>query len=395
MKLPKMLFLGYAVSIFFLLLYSYTQIDLSLTFSRWSVWQVIEKFFQYIGYFERPLSTALYSSLLLILFGFYAVFIRFAQLNRLKMSFFWKLILVTSVILFLSYNAFSYDFFNYIFDARIFTHYHLNPYFYKALDFPTDPMLSFMHWTHRVYPYGPIWLLATIPLSYLGLQFFLPTFFLFKFFTIGCFLAALYFLDKTLALVAPKDRIVGFVLFAFNPLVLIESLVSGHNDMFMMFLAICAFYLLAKKRYLRALILLLLSIGVKFATAFLLPVFLYVWWAQSAGKKFSWRIIFACSVGLMSIAVFLAAFRTTFQPWYILFALPFGAFLGKKYYIILPTVVLSFFLLLEYTPYLYTGNWNPPIPSILQGLTMSGIMFSLIVVIGRSIKDLFNTQKTV
>ena len=60
------------------------------------------------------------------------------------------------------------------------TFIHQNPYFHKASDFPNDPMLNFMRWTHRLYPYGPSWLILTVPLSFIGLNFFLPTFFLFK-----------------------------------------------------------------------------------------------------------------------------------------------------------------------------------------------------------------------
>lgn len=391
----RLLFWGYAALAVLLVLYSFTQIDLSLTLSRLSVWQVTEKFFQHIGYFQRPFSTALYVSLLLVLFGFYTVFVRLAAVGKLSSSFIWKLVLLVSGILFFSYNAFSYDFFNYIFDAKIFTHYHLNPYVYKALDFPGDPMLSFMHWTHRTYPYGPVWLLATYPLSFLGFQYFLPTFFLFKFLAVGSFVGTVYFLDKTLQKIFPSERALGMVLFAFNPLVLIEALVSGHNDIFMMFLGVAAVCLLVSKRFLWAFGVLLLSIGVKFATVFLLPVFAYVYIASLFHKKFSWRNILIACACFMIIPVVLAAVRTTFQPWYILFALPFGAFLGGKYYIVIPSFVLSFFFLLEYVPYLYTGNWNPPIPNILTGLTIVGIVVAVVLVIILKAKDLLFAKKTI
>lgn len=393
MKFRGLLFVGYVASVLFLLLYSYTQIDLSLTLSRFSVWQTFEKAFQYIGYFDRPLSTGLYLSILLLLFTFYAIFIKIAGTGKLSSKDVWRLICIVSAVLLFSYNAFSYDLFNYIFDAKIFTHYHLNPYLYKALDFPTDPMLSFMHWTHRTYPYGPVWLLATVPLSFAGFQYFLPTFFLFKLFTVACFLGTVYFLDKTLQILFPKERVFGLVLFALNPLVLIETLVSGHNDMFMMFLAVLAFYFLVTKRFPQAFSALILSIGVKFATAFLFPVFLYAFFATIFHKKFSWKTVFFVSAFLMGIAVIFAALRTTFQPWYILFALPFGAYLGRKYYIVFPTVILSLFVLLEYVPYLYTGNWNPPIPSILNFLTFSGILVSLVTILAYKVGTLLIVPK--
>src|SRR4030042_3801668 len=175
----KLLNIGYLATIVALFLYSFTQVDLNLTLSRWSIWQVIEKSFQHIGYFNRPLSTVFFIMIIVLLFIFYGLFLFLSYRNKISVREMWYLVILTAVILSFSYNAFSYDLFNYIFDAKIVTYYHQNPYLYKALDFPGDPMLTFMHWTHRTYPYGPSWLLLTVPLSFLGFNFFLPTFFLF------------------------------------------------------------------------------------------------------------------------------------------------------------------------------------------------------------------------
>ena len=43
--------IGYLLTIVGLFFYSFTQVDLNLTLSEWSVWQVIQKYFQHIGYF--------------------------------------------------------------------------------------------------------------------------------------------------------------------------------------------------------------------------------------------------------------------------------------------------------------------------------------------------------
>src|SRR5260221_1029545 len=178
----------YFLVILGLFFYSYTQVDLSLTLSRISLWQTIEKSFQYIGYFNRPLSTYLYLGILLLLFSFYVYFLKLVEKSKLKRQYIWLIIFTLSVILTFSYNAFSYDIFNNIFDAKIFTHYHQNPYLHKALDYPHEPMLSFMHWTHRTYPYVPIYIGINIVLSYLGFGIFLLTFFIFKIFIEHSFL---------------------------------------------------------------------------------------------------------------------------------------------------------------------------------------------------------------
>ncbi len=186
MKKIWFLIAGYVLVAIGLFIYSFTQVDLSLTFSQSSVWQVVQRSLQHVGYFQRPLATGIFLILLFLLFGFYILFLKLAEKNKISRKQLWFLIFTLTVVLTFSYNAFSYDLFNYIFDAKIVTHYQQNPYDHKALDYAGDPMLSFMRWTHRTYPYGPSWIALTIPLSYLGFGFFIVTFFVFKMFIAAC-----------------------------------------------------------------------------------------------------------------------------------------------------------------------------------------------------------------
>lgn len=375
----KLLSGSYLIVILGLFLYSFTQVDLGLTLTRWSVWQVAQKFFQSIGYFNRPFSTAIYLGIILLFTTYYLLFLWLSEKQKISKRQVWTLIIITSIILGFSYNAFSYDLFNYIFDAKIVTFYHQNPYFHKALDYQGDVMLSFMHWTHRVYPYGPIWLALTVPLSFLGFQFFLPTFFLFKALAVVSFLGTTFYLGKILQKISPKDELFGLVFFAFNPLVIIETLVSAHNDITMMFLSVLSFYLILNNKYIRSLILLLLSIGVKFATGFLVPILILLFLFQKMKKEISWQQMSLTIIILMIIPVVIATLRTNYQPWYLLYILPFAAILAKKYFVLIPSIVISVFSLLLYVPFLYLGNWNPPVASILFWLTTSSIIISFFV----------------
>src|SRR3989344_7816928 len=194
--MKKILLPLWVISAIALFLYSYTQVDLSLTLSQVSVWQGIQKAFQYVGYFNRPLSTYLFLGIIAFMFLLYCVTLRMVSKKIIDRSTLWRIVILVSGILFVSYTAFSHDLFNYIFDAKILTHYHSNPYLHKALDYHGDPMLSFMHWTHRTYPYGPTWLFLTIPLSFIGFNIFLPTFYLFKLLMLGSFIGSAYFIEK-------------------------------------------------------------------------------------------------------------------------------------------------------------------------------------------------------
>lgn len=377
MKKPRFLFRSYVLVVVLFFFYSFTQVDLNLTLSKWSIWQILQKFFQHIGYFQRPFSTFLYIAILILLFTFYVVFLYLAHSKKITKKQVWILVISTASILVFSYNAFSYDLFNYIFDAKIVTFYHQNPYLHKALDFPSDPMLNFMRWTHRVYPYGPVWLFLTVPISFLGLNFFLPTFFLFKFLAAGSYLGTAYFIDKIMTSFYPKDEVFGLVFFALNPLVIIESLVSGHNDITMILFALIAVYLFLKNKYIRSILFILLSIGIKFATFFILPIFLAIYFLGRDKRHINLEWIFLSMTLVMIFAVFLASVRTNFQPWYLLYPLPFAALIRRKYLVLVPSIIVTFFALLEYSPFLYLGNWDKPVPTILSLLTLISIILSL------------------
>jgi hypothetical protein len=341
-----------------LFLYSFTQIDLGLTLTRVSFWQPIQRAFQHIGYFQRPLSASIYLILLLMLFIFYLLWLKKIRQREIARKDVWRMILITAVILTFSYNAFSYDLFNYIFDARIVTFYQQNPYQMRALDFPEDSMLGFMHWTHRVYPYGPTWLLLTVPVSFLGSQKFLLTAILFKEMATAGYFLLVFLTEKILLRINPARALLGTAIFAFNPLVVIEGLVSAHNDVLMMALAVAGLFFLIRGKILPAWVLFLLSVGIKFATGFLLPVFL---WVTFFPRRIKEDKIWVASAILMALAIVLASRRTELQPWYLLYLWPFVALLPGKRWLFWPATMLSWGLLLIYAPFLYQGNWNWPV----------------------------------
>jgi hypothetical protein len=375
----KYLFIFYAFILFALFLYSFTQVDLGLALTRFPAIFSIQRIFQSVGYFNRPLSALLYFIVLLSLFICYAVLLYGVDKNKINRKTVWKLIIISAVVLAFTYNAFSYDLFNYIFDAKIFTYYGQNPYVHKALDFPKDPMLGFMHWTHRTYPYGPVWLGLTIPLSYLGFNYFLVTFFLFKLLAAASFLGAVYFLEKIMSKINANNSLLSVAAFALNPLVLVESLVSGHLDIVMVFFSMVSFYFLISKKYFYAGLLLILSIGVKYATVFLFPVFLAIITMQYMKEKIPWRMFIFTAIACLFISVIAASQQSgNFQPWYLLTLLPFAAIISNSLYVILPVGIISFAALLTYLPFLYTGNWNNPIPLILLYIEAGGLLVAVL-----------------
>ncbi len=378
MNLGKYFPLTFVIVIFALFIYSFTQIDLGLTFSHYPILHNIEMGFKEIGYFRRPVSTGIYLIIISLLFLYFGYFLKVSLKKEIKINLIWKILIVTSVVLSFSYVAFSHDLFNYIFDAKIITFYHENPYFHPALDFPGDPMLSFMHWTHRLYPYGPFWLAITVPFSFAGFGVFLVNFFLFKFIATIFYLGSVFLIYKINKKINPGSEIFNTVLFAFNPLILIECLVSSHNDIAMVFFALLGIYCYFINKKILGLLIILLSSQIKIPTiALLFPAI--VGFLPIKSLNFSPQKFVITSVAVMTFITFAALTKYEIQPWYILWVLPFVSLLKPNKYVVSLVFGISLGLLLRYTVFLYAGNWDGILISVRNALTIMSIGLSLIV----------------
>jgi len=236
-------------------------------------------------------------------------------------------------------------------------------------------MLSFMHWTHRTYPYGPVWLLVTIPFSFIGANIFIPTFFLFKLLISLSFIGLIYVIGRIMKHVAPERELLSTALIAFHPLMVTEFLVSSHNDIFMMFLVFLGIILLIRRRIFGGIVFWLLSVGTKFATVFILPALGFLFYAQRRKISGAWSLFFLLSGIFLVIAALVASRQTNFQPWYLTWALPFFLLLPFGGYAKAAQVVGAFSAagVLLYTPFLYTGDWEHSVPTNFLILLWGGI----------------------
>lgn len=338
----------YAISLFSLSVYSFSLIDPNLTFFQTSWWEIFRDKMVYFGYYQRDFSWLVYLILIVLLFAFhYYLLKKYKQFNPIKIA------IIIGLIFLFSYPFLSHDFFNYMFDAKIATYYHKNPYFYKALDFPNDQWLRFMHWTHRTYPYGPTFLLLTLIPSFLSFGKFVLSFIFFKSMFVLFYLATVYFLQRLNKLWA--------IFFATNPLIIIEGLVSSHNDLVAVSLAIFGIYYCAKNKNLIGRLLFLFSGGIKFIT---FPLLL---WTRSYPKLH--RFIFLVIIGIL---VYLSL-KSEIQPWYFL---NLFIFLPFFYRWINRLNIFFFGLLISYYPFIRLGAWDSPYKINLKHIII--IIFGLI-----------------
>lgn len=364
----KILLTCYTVASLLLFLYSYTQVDLNLTLSQVSVWQDIQKIFQYIGYYKRPLSTGIYVSLIGIFYALYAVVIHMCHKRRMERVTLWRIIFLISAFLVLSYPAFSYDMFNYMFTAKTVLIYHKNPYTVTPQQFiGFDSWIYFMRWIHLPSAYTPVWIFLTLPFYLLGFGYFLLIMWNIKILVAASYLVVVWCIEQILNLADRKHSLIGVAIYALNPLIIIESLVNAHNDSVMMMLAMFAILLYMLKRPLASWLLLSLSIGLKLMTTFLLPLYFFHF-----NRKY---LLVAMVIGLI-----LVLFQREVLPWYMLWIMPFVALLPEKTDVTILAGAYSLGLLLRYVPYLYLGHWNDPAPYIKEVATISSVIIAVLIV---------------
>lgn len=365
-----MLYVFYTAVLFLLTVYSYSQIDLNLTLSSNKFYQAIQSQLIFLGYYNRPLSTGILILLLIFLYLIYLRILYLVNKNKLSKKKIIHLTVISSVILFFAYSAFSHDLFNYMFDARIVTEYYQNPYINSALDFPDDLWTRFMHWTHRTYPYGPIWLILTLPFSFLGFGKFVLTLFNFKLMFVIFHLGNVYLIYKILAKINPKSSLLGTAIYAFNPVILIESLVSPHNEVMMLFFLLLSIQqIFVKNNKLLGIISLLLSGGIKFVTLILLPLLPFV---ENAKKSSVWFMTFLVLISMTLIAEIL--YREPYS-WYFIPVLGLGALLIKYPSINILISGFSLAAFLRYLPFLYMGDYSKSVKNLQD------LLFIIVIVL--------------
>ena len=364
----KLLLFVYIIVSFALFLYSYTQVDLNLTLSRMSAWQTIQKAFQHIGYFQRPLSTAIYLGIVAALFLLYGATLVMIRRRGISESQLWKVLLGVTAVLVLSYPAFSADMFNYMFTAKTVLIYHKSPYAVLPIQFSgVEPWITFMRWVHLPSAYTPIWIALTLLPYILGFGYFLLIMWNMKLMVAGFYLAAVWGVGKILERTDKKNMVLGMAILGLNPLIMIESLVSAHNDIAMMAIAVLAMYLFILHKRFASWVAMAISAAMKLITVFLVPVYFLGFRRGLA--------LGAMSIGLV---VVLLQPNREFLPWYFVWIVPFVALLPNKPVFTVLASGFSLGLLLRYAPYLYLGHWNAPVPTIKWWVTVVTPMIFLI-----------------
>ena len=334
--------------------YSFTREDLNLV-----LYKFIPPFLKNLGFYQRPIATLVF----LILSSFFIVLYFQLIKQKLPSKLSWlKWAIPIALLGIFSYPMFSYDIFNYLFNAKMVLIYKANPHVQTAIQF-SDPMLRFMRNIHTPAPYAYGWTaVSLIPgLAWLTQKFTL-SFWIMKSF-IACFwLGQLWILKKLVTKLFPKQAL-RWWLFALSPLVLTETLINGHNDVVMMFLSLFSFWYLLKskklfdRQHFIALLLLIISASIKYATIILLPLY-FLKHLQCLSLKVKRIDIPTLASWILLAVMFIRPGQL--HSWYLIWAFSF-AILSKSRLNISIFTSLTLGALLRYAPFIYFGTWNPPV----------------------------------
>lgn len=346
--------LSYIVLIVMLAIYSYSQVDLNLTLASHPYYQNFQKTLTQLGYYQRNISTLIYIILVISLTLNYFWLIYQSKIGQFKLSNMIKVVLIVSFVLTIAYPAFSHDIFNYIFDARILVEHQKNPYLHTALDFPDDLWTRFMRWTHRTYPYGPTWLPISILFYLLGIGKFTLTLISFKFLSLLSFLLGGYGLYRLLKIYSPTSATLGLTLYLFNPVILIEGLLSAHLDMTMAGLMLLGLSFILTQKKIVGWGLLVVSFGIKYTSAAIIPgVILF------QKKRISFSQFAKICLILSYLLTMIIISQREILPWYFIVPFSLTALIPSNR--IATSLMFSLIpaTLVRYAPYLYIGEYTP------------------------------------
>ena len=376
-------------------LFSYTQTDLSLLYSSHPVFVGIQNQFWLLGA-DKQITTIVY---IILATAFSVLYIWVITRKDIKLlpsrSNIWWLIPASLLLLALSNPVLSYDLFNYIFDAKLVVHYHLDPHVTSAFSFSgKDNWVRFMRNVYFPTTYGYMWTALSLVPFILGLGKFLSVFVFFKLYMLSSFtllLGVMYWMKREL-----KPLLFFFV----SPLVLFETLTSGHNDLWMMLLAFISLALLMPRKLEKKSVFWRLAISfaclyasaeIKRSTVLLLPIWIMLGMGLlsqfiSVPKYLliAYKRISAYWADLSAILLFiplLTPLSRQFHPWYLLWSFSFLPFIKNK---LLRIILITFSItsLYRYTPILLTGMYSVEIEAVQRTITWTAVPLSLLTWFG-------------
>lgn len=187
-----------------------------------------------------------------------------------------------SAVLLGAYPGDSTDVFDYLFRGRMLVEHGASPLRVVPAQFAADPLYAYVHWTHHVDTYGPLWEYASWAVAALvGRGSWADEEALLVAAVTGYRLLAISLAGLCAALIAASVRRraptlvpAALVAWLWNPLLLAATAVGAHNDLPMLLLTLLALWSFQVERFGSGLFALGLAAHVKLTALLLLPLLL-------------------------------------------------------------------------------------------------------------------------
>jgi hypothetical protein len=154
--------------------------------------------------------------------------------------------LVLALVNFFVCTTTSLDIYDYVARGRITGVYGGNPYVYVPSDFPSDPFMQYPAWKDKTAAYGPLWETLSGLIGHVADDQLLTHVLIHKDLALASYMLCVLMIALILRHVSPEKALAGTLLFAWNPLILMEGLQNAHNDLLMVGLILVGFWFLAQ-----------------------------------------------------------------------------------------------------------------------------------------------------
>lgn len=215
----------------------------------------------------------------------------------------------------------SSDIFSYIAYARMEVIYHLNPLTTTPTAIHRDFIYPYLYWKDQPSAYGPTWAIITGLAQWLigvtGSGGILRILFTLRLVGLASHVGSTMLvwsisgqLQRMMGVISPQKRMLAALAFAWNPLLLFEACVNGHNDTVLLFLILLTLWFLLRSPHLTLKSLLPAAIVFAFATCLKINIVVFVpglllfLWMQRSRNVFH---IFIVSVTYLCAVILLYA----------------------------------------------------------------------------------------
>lgn len=252
---------------------------------------------------------------LIILFLAYLIF--FKRIKEISFKNLFILSVIINLFLWLIWPIAATDIFCYLYQGRILAIFKQSPYLATYQNFSSDIFFNFLKnsWSNYISPYGPIFNLLSAFFAFIFKKNIIITLWSLKLFFILINIINGYLIYKI------SSQKISFFLYAFNPLILFELAINGHNDSVFIFFVLIALFLLKNlknnknkyQKYLQSFFFMTLSVLTKFISIIFLPILALILFLKE--KNIKKRIIMTTCFILIFIITTLLSYYPFIEKW--------------------------------------------------------------------------------